>query len=112
MRNRVADRNDEARIGKQPAEIGDPRDVVVALRNVAFAASEQQDFSNVIAKDDFELRCLAGLVDDVIRVLIVDVRKEELPQGLLERLGAVGGDVDSIAMRPLDRSLCGRRLAA
>ncbi|MEI9982894.1 MAG: hypothetical protein WDN69_06560 [Aliidongia sp.] len=85
--DRVAHHQDETRIGKQPEQIAQARDQVIALEHEPPALAQQQDLLQVLAIEALELRVLLRAVHYAAARRIMRVRKERHPDRFVERFG-------------------------
>src|SRR4051812_29091203 len=98
VRDGLANRDDEARIREQSREVPDPRDVVVALRQVTLPAAQRQDLAQVSAEGVLEVRPVDCFVEQMNAAGIVQPSEVTLPKRLFECLRTLRGDSDAVGV--------------
>jgi len=102
---RLAHGNHEPRIGKQPPQVTDPGEIVIALGQVAPRSAHGEQLVDVRGVKICKCRVVASGVDDLINRGIVPSRKEVHPEHFLEGFRAVRRDRETVAMGTLDGRL-------
>ncbi len=100
---RLAHRQDEARVREQLEQVLQPGDVVVGLGEVAPDAAQVQELADVVAIEGLELGVARGGVEHCARPRVVQRREERHPEDLFEGLGALRCNADAVFVAALGR---------
>src|SRR5579872_348271 len=92
----MPDGNDEPGVWKHGRQIFDPRDVVIALRQITPGAANQQKFADVVCEEQIELVVALSTSESMRRVRGMHMRKKMLPDRFLAGFGALGRNANAV----------------
>src|SRR3546814_490301 len=95
----VADRNDDAGIGKQPQKIFQAAEIVVGLREIARTPAQPQQLADMVAEEALECGIAGIPVEKILSPRVMQRRKERPPENRSEERRAGQGCVSTCRSR-------------